>query len=98
MFDGSCAPALAAELVGSHLCCAGPCAARSRGCPATRGALPRSPAGGGRYRLRRAARTFGGTLEWWVGRELARRLGAEVETGVRSGAPGVGGDLDVVVA
>jgi hypothetical protein len=56
------------------------------------------PVGDGRYRLRRPARTFGGTLEWWVGRELARRLGAEVETGVRSGSAGVGGDLDVVVA
>jgi hypothetical protein len=56
------------------------------------------PVGGGRYRLSHPARSFGGTLEWWVGRELARRLGAEVETGVRSGARGVGGDLDVVLA
>jgi hypothetical protein len=56
------------------------------------------PAGQGRYALRHPARTFGGTLEWWVGRELARRLRAEVETGVRTGAPGVGGDLDVVLA
>ncbi len=50
----------------------------------------------GRYRLLRPARSFGGTLEWWLGRELERRLGFEVATGVRSGAPGVGGDLDVV--
>jgi hypothetical protein len=50
----------------------------------------------GRYRLLRRARTFGGTLEWWVGRELERRLGLEVATGIRSGARGVGGDLDVV--
>jgi hypothetical protein len=53
---------------------------------------------GGRYRLRWPARSFGGTLEWWVGRELHRRLGFEVDTGVRSGARGVGGDLDVVAA
>jgi hypothetical protein len=52
----------------------------------------------GRYRLRRPAHSFGGTLEWWVGRELSRRLSVEVATGVRSGAPGVGGDLDVVAA
>jgi hypothetical protein len=56
------------------------------------------PAGGGRYALRRRAGNFGATLEWWVGRELARRLSAQVETGVRTGAPGVGGDLDVVLA
>ena len=52
----------------------------------------------GRYRQRRPAHSFGGTLEWWVGRELARRLSIVVATGVRSGAPGVGGDLDVVAA
>lgn len=56
------------------------------------------PTGDGRFRLRHPARTFGGTLEWWVGRELARRLDVAVATGVRSGAPGVGGDLDVVAA
>lgn len=53
---------------------------------------------GGRYRLLVRARSFGGTLEWWVARELSRRLGFEVVTGVRSGAPGVGGDLDVVAS
>jgi len=52
----------------------------------------------GRYRLVRRARSFGGTLEWWLARELELRLGLEVETGVRSGAAGVGGDLDVVAA
>jgi len=52
----------------------------------------------GRVRLRWKARSFGGTLEWWVARELRRRLAADVAVGVRSGAPGVGGDLDVVVA
>lgn len=50
----------------------------------------------GRFRLVRRARSFGGTLEWWLGRELSLRLGFAVATGVRSGAPGVGGDLDVV--
>jgi len=53
---------------------------------------------GGRYRLRARARSFGGTLEWWLARRLSARLGLEVATGVRSGAPGVGGDLDLVVA
>lgn len=50
----------------------------------------------GRFRLVRRARSFGGTLEWWLGRELEARLGLAVATGVRSGARGVGGDLDVV--
>jgi len=53
---------------------------------------------GGRYRLHHRARSFGGTLEWWLARELRERLGLEVDTGVRSGARGVGGDLDVVAA
>jgi len=52
--------------------------------------------GGGHFRLRFRARNFGGTLEWWVARELRRRLGFAVASGVRSGEPGVGGDLDVV--
>jgi hypothetical protein len=52
----------------------------------------------GRYRLLRRARSFGGTLEWWLARELQRRLGFAVAHGVRSGAPGVGGDLDIVAA
>jgi hypothetical protein len=53
---------------------------------------------GGRYRLLVRARSFGGTLEWWVARELSSRLGLEVAIGVRTGAPGVGGDLDVVAS
>ncbi|HEU4382380.1 MAG TPA: hypothetical protein VFR85_02660 [Anaeromyxobacteraceae bacterium] len=53
---------------------------------------------GGRFRLLRRARSFGGTLEWYLGRELSRRLGLEVALGLRSGAAGVGGDLDVVAA
>jgi hypothetical protein len=56
-------------------------------------ALPR-----GRYRLVRPARSFGGTLEWWLARELRERLALDVATGVRTGARGVGGDLDVVAA
>jgi hypothetical protein len=52
----------------------------------------------GRYRLRHPARSFGGTLEWWLARELAERLGCETAFGIRSGAAGVGGDLDVVAA
>ena len=52
----------------------------------------------GRYRLVRPAKSFGGTLEWYVARELTRRLGFEVASGVRLHARGVGGDLDVVAA
>jgi len=50
----------------------------------------------GRYRLVHPARSFGGTLEWYVARELSRRLGFDVATGLTLGARGVGGDLDVV--
>lgn len=53
---------------------------------------------GGRYRLLSRARSFGGTLEWWVAREIRSRLGFDVAVGVRSGARGVGGDLDLVAA
>ena len=52
----------------------------------------------GRYRLLGTAKSFGGTLEWYVGRELGRRFGFDVATGVRLHARGVGGDLDVVAA
>jgi hypothetical protein len=52
----------------------------------------------GRYRLRTRARSFGGTLEWWLARRLAARLGLEAVTGVRTGASGIGGDLDVVAS
>jgi hypothetical protein len=57
-----------------------------------------APLARGRYRLVRPARSFGGTLEWWLARELGERLGLEVATGVRTGARGLGGDLDVVAA
>jgi hypothetical protein len=53
---------------------------------------------GGCYRLIWPAKSFGGTLEWYVGRELGRRFGFDVATGVRLHARGVGGDLDVVAA
>ncbi len=52
----------------------------------------------GRYRLKYPARSFGGTLEWYVGRELARRFGFEVATGIKLHVSGLGGDLDVVAA
>jgi hypothetical protein len=51
-----------------------------------------------RYCLVRRARSFGGTLEWYVGRELRRWLGFDVATGVKFHARGVGGDLDLVAA
>jgi hypothetical protein len=50
----------------------------------------------GRYRLVQRARSFGGTLEWYVARELGARFGFEVATGLTFPVPGVGGDLDVV--
>jgi hypothetical protein len=53
---------------------------------------------GGQYRLKCDAGSFGGVLEWYVGRELARRFGFDVLTGVMLHVPGVGGDLDVVAA
>jgi hypothetical protein len=53
---------------------------------------------GGQYRLKWAAKSFGGILEWYVGRELARRFDFDVVTGVKLHVPGVGGDLDVIAA
>lgn len=53
---------------------------------------------GGRYRLKYAARSFGGTLEWYVARELERRFGFDVVTGIKLHTRGTGGDLDVVAA
>ena len=50
----------------------------------------------GFYRLVHPAQSFGGVLEWYVARELRRRLGFEVASGLKCRAPGVGGDLDVV--
>jgi hypothetical protein len=51
-----------------------------------------------RYRLKYPARSFGGTLEWYVGRELARRLAFDVATGIKLHVSGLGGDLDVVAS
>jgi hypothetical protein len=55
-------------------------------------------AGRGRYRLLHPPRSFGGTLEWYLARELRARLGFDTAFALRFGAPGVGGDLDVVAA
>jgi hypothetical protein len=52
----------------------------------------------GRYRLKWAPASFGGTLEWYVGRELRRRYGFDVATGIKLHVHGTGGDLDVVAA
>jgi len=52
----------------------------------------------GRYRLLWTAKSFGGTLEWYVARELNRRFDFDVAAGVRFHTRGVGGDLDVVAA
>lgn len=57
-----------------------------------------APVGRDRFRLVRPPDSFGGTLEWYVGRELRRWLGFDVATGVKFHARGVGGDLDVVAA
>jgi hypothetical protein len=58
-------------------------------------AVPLPPA---RVRLAGSASSFGGTLEWYIARELQRWLGFDVATGVKFHASGVGGDLDVVAA
>lgn len=54
--------------------------------------------GRGRYRLLQPARSFGGTLEWYVARELRRQFGLDAIAGVKFAARGIGGDLDVVAA
>ena len=51
-----------------------------------------------RYRMTWAVENFGGILEWYIGRELERRYGFDVVTGVQLHARGTGGDLDVVAA
>jgi hypothetical protein len=53
---------------------------------------------GGRYRLCKPARSFGGTLEWYVARQLRARYALDAVAGVKFHAPGIGGDLDVVAA
>jgi hypothetical protein len=51
-----------------------------------------------RYELCHPPDSFGGTLEWYVARELRERYGFDVAEDVKFGAPGVGGDLDLVAA
>ncbi len=51
-----------------------------------------------RYILSTPANSFGGTLEWYVSRELRRRFGFDAAAGVKFHAKGVGGDLDVIAA
>lgn len=51
-----------------------------------------------RYRLKWTDASFGGILEWYIGRELERRYGFDVATGVKLHARGEGGDLDVIAA
>ena len=53
---------------------------------------------GGRYRLLWPADSFGGTLEWYVARELRRRCALDVVSGVKLQVRGTGGDFDVVAA
>jgi hypothetical protein len=52
----------------------------------------------GRYRLLSSARSFGGTLEWYVARELRQRLAYDVASGVKLQTRGVGGDFDIIAA
>jgi hypothetical protein len=51
-----------------------------------------------RFRLKGAAWSFGEVLEWYVGRELEKRFGFSVATGIKLHIRGGGGDLDVVAA
>jgi hypothetical protein len=51
-----------------------------------------------RYRLKGIDWSFGETLEWYVGRELEKRFGFSVATGIKLHVRGGGGDLDVVAA
>lgn len=55
--------------------------------------LPRA-----RYRLLQPAQSFGGTLEWYVARELQQRFAFDVASGVKLQTRGVGGDFDIVAA
>jgi hypothetical protein len=57
-----------------------------------------APIAGGRFRLVKPAKSFGGTLEWYVAHRLRARFGLDAIAGVKFHAPGVGGDLDIVAA
>lgn len=52
----------------------------------------------GRHRLKKIPDSFGSTLEWYVARSLRRELAVDARAAVKFHAPGVGGDLDVVLA
>lgn len=51
-----------------------------------------------RYSLKGIGWSFGEVLEWYAGRELEKRFGFSVATGVKLHIRGGGGDLDVVAA
>jgi len=51
-----------------------------------------------KYSLAHPARSFGGTLEWYVARELRQRFAFDVAVGLKLRGRGSGGDLDVVAA
>ncbi len=55
-------------------------------------------AGRGRYRLLQPVPSFGGTLEWYVARELRHRFCLDVASGVKLQTHGVGGDFDIIAA
>ena len=50
----------------------------------------------GRYRLLWPAQSFGGSLEWYVARELRRSFAFDVAAGVKLHTRGVGGDFDII--
>ncbi len=51
-----------------------------------------------KYSLAHPARSFGGTLEWYVARELRQRFAFDVAVGLKLRGRRSGGDLDVVAA
>src|SRR5215469_3249446 len=51
-----------------------------------------------KYSLAHPARSFGGTLEWYVARELRRRYAFDVAVGLKLRGRSSGGDLDVIAA
>jgi hypothetical protein len=53
---------------------------------------------GQKFSLAHPARSFGGTLEWYVARELRRRYAFDVAVGIKLKGRKSGGDLDVVAA
>jgi len=51
-----------------------------------------------KYSLVHPARSFGGTLEWYVARELRKRYAFDVAVGLKLRGRSSGGDLDVIAA